>query len=488
MRILSWGFLFLAASASASDPEFEWVRAIGSDFSVEAHSSAIDNDGNFITTGFFYWSDDFDPGAGSLPITGAGWADAFVIKLDPNGNLIWVRTFGDGDYDAGVSVAVDSNNNVVVAGTFQGTVDFDPGAGVFELTMNDPGTFILKLNANGDFVWAQSLTESLDFVGYTPRCLAVDHNNFIYAGIGPNLHRITPGGVSVWTRDFSGATAVAVDVSLANEVFVAGNFSGTFDANPGAGTLNLTSGGNTDIYLLRLTLDGNLIDAISIGGTQEDRVRSFTLDNSANRYVAGYFRDTVDFDPGIGAAIAVSESNSDAFILKLSTNGTFRWVRTFGDQDATTDFAGPVDEAADVAVTSNGVVHLLGTTSGVVDYDPGIGEATHPTEYPVDMFLLKLNPNGHYLWSGLASGGWGRALSVTNDGTVFITGNHPGAPVDYDMGSGEAIVPAMAVPSALMLLMLEPVEPLPLRIEFLFIALLGAGIVLVLSLRQKRNP
>jgi len=484
MRLKPWGILFLAASASASDPEFAWVRTIGTDISVEAHSSAIDSAGNVITTGFFYYSDDFDPGAGTLPITSEGGPDAYVVKLDANGNLIWARTFGDDDYDAGVSVAVDSNDNVVVAGTFQGTVDFDPGAGTFELSMIDPGTFILKLDENGDLIWATALTDSLDFVGYTPRCLTVDHNDFIYAGIGWNVRKMTPGGVSVWTRDMPGTTAVALDVSPANELFVAGNFSGTIDANPGAGVLNLTSAGNTDIYLLRLAIDGGLIDAVSLGGTQGDSVRSFTLDGSGDRYVAGYFRGTVDFDPGNGSATAVSESGNDAFILKLSTDAAFEWVRTFGDQDATTDFAGPADEAADVVVAPNGVVYLLGTTSGVVDYNPGLGVATHPTEYPLDMFLLKLNSNGKYLWSGIASGGWGRALSVTNDGTVFIAANHPGAPIDYDMGPGEASVPAGAVPSALMLLMAEPAEPLPLRIELLLVLLLGAGLVRALWVRR----
>ena len=80
---------------------------------------------------------DFDPGAGTTNLTTNGSTvgdDVFVSKLDSAGDLVWAKNFGGTEYAKGFSVAVDSSGNVYTSGEFEGTVDFDPGAGTANLT------------------------------------------------------------------------------------------------------------------------------------------------------------------------------------------------------------------------------------------------------------------------------------------------------------------------------------------------------------------
>ena len=101
--------------------------------SDKGSSIAIDGSGNVYTTGFFEGTVDFDPGNGVF-ITSAGFEDIFISKLDASGNFVWANAMGGADRDYGYSIALDGSGNVYTTGFFAGTADFDPGAGVANLT------------------------------------------------------------------------------------------------------------------------------------------------------------------------------------------------------------------------------------------------------------------------------------------------------------------------------------------------------------------
>jgi len=107
-----------------------------------------DPDNNILITGYFSGDADFDPTGGQFLVTSAGVNDAFVAKYTPSLQLVWVRTFGSTGNDYGVDIACDPLSNVFVTGTFEETVDFDPGPEVVSLTDNGGG-FLLKLLSNG---------------------------------------------------------------------------------------------------------------------------------------------------------------------------------------------------------------------------------------------------------------------------------------------------------------------------------------------------
>src|SRR5437764_6726918 len=73
-------------------------------------------------------------------------------------NWQWAKSIGGAGMDVGNSIAVDASGNVYTTGSFEGIVDFNPGAGVFNLTSSGlTDMFISKLDAYGNFVWAKAI-------------------------------------------------------------------------------------------------------------------------------------------------------------------------------------------------------------------------------------------------------------------------------------------------------------------------------------------
>lgn len=95
---------------------------------------AVDDSGNVYTTGVFVNTVDFDPGPATFTMNSAGDRDVFVSKLDSAGNHLWARQLGGSSEDVGIGIAVDGGGNVHCTGYFEGTADFDPGAGPYDIS------------------------------------------------------------------------------------------------------------------------------------------------------------------------------------------------------------------------------------------------------------------------------------------------------------------------------------------------------------------
>lgn len=254
--------------------DFLWVKQV--EGSSGGRAIARDANGHLYVTGSFNGTPDFDPGAGVQNLTSAGTNDVFVLKLDGNGNFMWVKQSGSTAYDRGYSITIDAGGNVLVAGIFQETVDFDPGTGVQNLTSNGSyDIFIQKLDANGNFLWVkQAGSSDYDFV----RGMKMDANGNIY---------------------------------------ITGAFRETADFDPGSGEQNLTSLGESDIFIQKLDANGDFLWVKQMGGIADDYGMDITTDINGNIYTTGYFEETVDFDPGMDVENLTSAGASDFFVHKL---------------------------------------------------------------------------------------------------------------------------------------------------------------------------
>src|SRR5262249_36288313 len=142
------------------------------------YSIAVDASGNVYTTGYFTGTADFDPDAGVFNLTAAGSFDIFVSKLSASGNFVWAKVMGGGSDDLGQSISVDASGNVCTTGYFTGTADFDPGAGVFNLTAAGYyDIFVSKLDASGNFAWAKAIGGTGGDEGYS---IAIDSSGNVY--------------------------------------------------------------------------------------------------------------------------------------------------------------------------------------------------------------------------------------------------------------------------------------------------------------------
>jgi hypothetical protein len=266
-----------------SNGNFLWARTWGGLMFDAGYSVAIDGTGNSFVTGLFHSYLDFDPGPGEDIHNSNGIGDVFLGKFDPDGNLVWARTWGGIGHEIGDSVAVDGSGDALVTGQFYGTVDFDPGAGVDNHTSN----------------------------GY----------------LDVFLSRFDPNGNSIWTRtwggpgDDYGGYSVAIDVS--GNAYVTGCFVDTVDFDPGAGADYHTSTGYLDVFLSKLDPNGDFIWARAWGGQAYDGGLSVSTDNSGNAYVTGAFYGTADFDPGVGVDNHESSGEIDAFLSKFPPDGNW---------------------------------------------------------------------------------------------------------------------------------------------------------------------
>jgi hypothetical protein len=367
-----------------------------------------DVNGNIYITGNLKGTIDFDPGAGVANITSANanLDDIFVAKYTSNGTFSWVNKYGVGAGQCwGIAVSTDASSNVVVTGKFKGTIDFDPGAGVANLSTNG-GTgsdiFLAKFTTSGSYLWAINMGEN---------------------GIHDDYGR-------------------GVTVDMNNDIYVTGEFNGTSDFDGGAGVVNLVSNGDKDIYIAKYNASGNYLWAYGIGGpfpSAQDVGLEVKTSTSGDVYVTGFYQGTVDFDPGPGVVNlpGAGLGGHSSFFMKYSGAGVFQWAKAFAGPN-TTD-----ERGTDMAIDASGNVYLAGYFIGTSDFDPGAGVVNLTSVQGAgvgDWNLGKYDTNGNYVWAFKVGDGGndfvnGLALDAANN--IIVYGYFDGVP-DFDPGAGTA--------------------------------------------------
>lgn len=248
---------------------FIWVKQIGGPLTyVNPTSLKTDADGNVISTGHFSGTCDFDPDAVAVyNLSSNNGQVGYILKLDPSGNFIWANAF-KGPY-ANVysrSVSIDSMGGIYTTGSFQGTVDFDPGTGTYNLYSSRESGFVSRIDANGNFVWARTLTDR-------SYCIAQDKRGALYIGgqaiDGHSITKLSSMSDLIWRvnfgSDINACNTIYVD-GLEN-IYTGGYFQGLTDFDPGAGTYILTPVSQTEMYVHKLNQSNILpVSFISLKG------------------------------------------------------------------------------------------------------------------------------------------------------------------------------------------------------------------------------
>ncbi len=384
---------------------FIWAKQLGLYDNIDGLSIAVDVSGNVYTTGIFTGTADFNPGTGTFNLTSVGSNDVFVLKLNSLGNFVWAKQFGGSGNDIVSSIALDNSANIYVTGSFSDTADFDPGTATFNLiSTGNSSVFISKLNNSGSFVWAKQFGGSGYALGLS---IAVHTSGNIYTtgdfygtidfnpGTGTSnltsigrdifISKLNNSGSFVWAKQMGGTgnefgNSIAVDA--AENVFTSGTFEGTSDFNPSAGTFNLTSAGNSDIFISKLNALGNFVWAKQFGDYNGDEVSSIAVDVSSNVYITGTFSMTVDYNPGVDTFNLSAIGSFDIYILKLNTLGDFVWATNLGGFSNESGNCVFLDDLENIYIT--------GFFNGTADFDPGTGvfNLNAPSSDP---FVLKLH-------------------------------------------------------------------------------------------------
>jgi uncharacterized repeat protein (TIGR01451 family) len=384
-----------------------WAYDYGADIAVDSNGAAY-------ITGITN-SDDFPITLGAYDTTyNGGYSDAFVVKLDPSGGLIYGTFLGGNSVDSSYSIVVDSNGAAYVAG-YTDSFNFPTTLGAYDRTYHGNGdAFIVKLNPSGG---------------------GLAYATFLGSGNWDYGHDIAV--------DSSGAAYITGSTS-----------SPDFPTTPGAYDSTYNSG-YSDAFIVKLEPSGGgLAYATFLGGSGDDRGYGIAVDSSGVAYVTGNTSSS-DFpttpgayDRTYGGGICSSGGYTypcpDAFVVKLNLSDSSISYSTFlGGSNR--------DEVSGIAIDSSGNAYLTGqtnssdfpTTLGAFDTTYGGGTCGSGTyTYPCfDAFVVKMNPTGTTLlyssFLGGSAGDGGNGIAVDSSGNAYVTGgtwssDFPTTPGAYD--------------------------------------------------------
>jgi hypothetical protein len=324
--------------------------------------------------------------------------NAYIAKYNTAGTLLWARALRGtgGAYLRGLRI--DGSGNVIVAGTFHGTIDFDPNIlGTQNRTAGANGSlFFAKYNSSGSLVWVNVLTPT---GGAWYPSIALHLNNVVLsvsfsgtvdadpgtgvvnrAGLGsagtPNalfIGKYSSAGAHMWSRAVVGAgndpwgvgNGIAVDGF--GDVYVTGQFVGstTFGGPP------LNAFGATDAFVAKYSANNASLWSIQLGGAGDETGAAIAVNNQLGVYVSGHYYHHGDYHPSPSVTATLTHagpagSQPDAFFAKFTTDGGFGWAHAISTE--------PQDYVTDVTIKGTNIF-INGLTHGTVDFDFGAGSA-----------------------------------------------------------------------------------------------------------------
>ena len=289
----------------SAEGELMWARTGGG----TEDDTATDID-RYRWSGKLYVSGGFQKRArfGSASILSNGLTDAFLAKLDPDGNFHWIRNGGGLEHDIAASVAVDQTNETVyIAGDFYDQATFD---GVPLQALGSSDMFLAQFDESGNLNWAR-----------------------------------TNGGTTV-------DVATGVGTDLNGKVYVSGYFQGTtFFQNHSASALSYN-----DVFLSRFDADGNCEWLRSAGSWGLDNCLGMAVAWDGTTYLTGMFEEEIFADD-----VSATGNGYDIFILNYSPSGEVRYVKTAG--------AGSADIAMATCLGPDESVYVTGYYYFFADFD-----------------------------------------------------------------------------------------------------------------------
>lgn len=450
-----WECLGGTAAAAPSTPlSSSFAYQSISDNNVYGKDISTDNSGNTISVGSFRGAVTFGKNTNSMTLTSMGEYDGYIAKHDPDGNLIWATQIGGSINDQEIlDVDVDNAGNVAVSGYLKGTTTFysTNGASSSFTTSNNSYSqiFVAKYNASGVLQWFKTAGSSGNY-HCEGRGVTFDGLGNIYftgsyrggvAFAGPTLNSISAtddifiaklnsSGNYVWVKTAGGTSNTEAGFRLvcdnSNNVYLYGYYSGTANFGENASVVSYTSRGEYDQFLAKYDPNGELSWAKTAGGIYQDYLGDITYSSVANAiYIAGSYRATITFGPGLGsnplASVGASTGYYNGFLAKYDLNGNIQWSVRNGCTNSEHNYANGVscDNLGNPYIT------------GGMQYDSYFYSYNSATNYYVrgvqyrEPYIAKYNTSGALSWVIIASDGYDEnmaGISVKNN-TAYVLGN-----------------------------------------------------------------
>lgn len=266
--------------------EFIWAKSFGSYYKDFARVIATDPEGNLLIGGNFSGTVDFDPGNDTNFISSVGVLDAYLLSLNPQGELNWVKTYGGQSNDYIKEILFDSEGHIIVSGTFRFNCNFNPYSeeGYYVQGSDWSSFYVLKLNQEGEFIW-----------------------------------------VKVWGEGDEACYPQSINMNE-DHIFLSSNFDDSFDILPEDSTWIVEPIGGNDFFVMELSPHGEVLSSMVLGSEYYEYIVSTKI-YEHQIYINGMFRDQPEWVINESSASLEASGRTDVFILKINLLNTMVFSR-----------------------------------------------------------------------------------------------------------------------------------------------------------------
>lgn len=229
-----------------------------------------------------------------------------------------------------------------------------------------------------------------------------------------------------------------MQLDTAGNIYIAGDFKGSIDLDPGASATSLSSTNSSqDFFLAKYNKNGSYTWGHAFGGQGVDNVSALDLDASNSVYVTGSIDGAIDMDPGT-ATHTVNNAAISSYIAKFDKDGNYGWAKCIEGTNSS-------NGGRALKLDNSGNVVVAGYFSNSADFDPGLGSYNLSSQSSADLYFAKYSSAG-VLAGAAGIGGTGSTadmnqsatnLSLDATGNLYLTGAFKGT-VDFDPGAGTA--------------------------------------------------
>ena len=355
-----------------SEANLEWNKTFGGSGDDRGFDIIQTSDNGFAILGY---TDSTD---GDITINN-GFRDFWLAKLDASGNLTWQKSFGFPGADEGTAIIETSDNDFLISGVLDVTSSGGQGnLGRFVTEHAGGDYWAIKVSSSGDLIWSRFYGGS--FTDSPTGIIENNNNEFIFVGGSDSndvditnnkgsydfwVVKSEAGGNMIWEKSFGGSE---IDEARGIVSTYDGSHIIVGDTRSNEQDVSLNNGA-ADLWIIKISDDGDLIWNRSIGGSNFDVSRSINKTSDNGFIIAGSSRSS-DGD------VARNQGQNDAWIVKIDTNGQLLWETTVGGSN--------IDFAYDAVQLANGTIIAVGETSS------SDGDITENKGF-TDLLIIKLN-------------------------------------------------------------------------------------------------
>jgi len=418
---------------------WEWVTPAEGLKSDKGTTIVVDAQGNSYITGYYNEEAQFGPFVTGFSHPNS--KEVYVAKIDPNGNYLWMKR-GDNYYDdRGLGLCLDPMGYIYITGTCWGGLTFG-SLNVYNSTAYTDQIYVIKLDNNGNEIWMKNAGVDSGGSPYNDdhgQDLVADSSGNVYVtGFLSNnrsiplnatfdalnipmlphdslafLAKLDNSGNWQWVKTFPGIYGYrdnALGIDDEQNVYVTGGFVGTkiFE------TTTLTSKGKEDIYVIKYAPNGNFQFILQAGDSLKDRGDNIVYGNDGHMYVTGEFRNKVAFGNDTINNNG-SPGGKDIFVAKMTKSGQWVWASKAGSNKGQ-------DRGIGITANKKGNIFVTGQFSGnakfgSIDLD-GNGDS-------VQIFVAAIDTLGKWRWAiqaGSPHFDRGADIDCDTNCNLYITG------------------------------------------------------------------